>query len=148
MRVFLDTNVLLDLFANRPEFYGQAVRLKAMAYFGDAELWASAKSLTDIFYVMRRSFPSSDIQKLFLASREYLNLCSIEGADIYEACNRCWDDFEDCLVALAAEKVKADVLVTRDACGFADSSVPVFSPAEFTCKMEKEYGFAYDELLA
>ena len=40
-------------------------------------------------------------------------------------------DFEDTLQIVAAKAWDADVIVTRDKDGFANSSVKVLSPAEF-----------------
>ena len=54
-----------------------------------------------------------------------------------------WRDYEDCLIALAAEKVHADYVITRGAKGFLRSSVPPISPAAWLEKMECERGLAY-----
>lgn len=147
-RILLDTNVMLDLLANRPEFYPNAVKLKAMAFFKDVELWVCAKSFTDIFYIMKRHFDSEAIQDLFLSTVEYIQPCSVDANDITQACTRKWSDFENCLVSVAAEKIKADYLLTRDLSGFKKSKVSVLSPAAFILKMEHEKGLAYDELIA
>ena len=61
MKLFLDTNVLIDLYQQRHPFYEDVKKLQVMEEFGDAELWASAKSFTDIFYVLRRECSSADI---------------------------------------------------------------------------------------
>ena len=43
MRLFLDTNVLIDLYQERHPYYEDVKKLQIMEEFGDAELWASAK---------------------------------------------------------------------------------------------------------
>lgn len=57
---------------------------------------------------------------------------------------RRWADFEDCLVDVCAEKVKADFLLTRDEKGFAQAHVPVMSPGDFFNYIESEYQITYD----
>ncbi|MDO4399850.1 MAG: hypothetical protein Q4D27_02750 [Coriobacteriia bacterium] len=42
-----------------------------------------------------------------------------------------WRDFEDSLVNICAEKVKADYLVTRDIKGFGSTRIPHGSASEF-----------------
>lgn len=146
MRLLLDTNIMLDLFACRKEFCKEAFALKAMALCEDADLWVSAKSFTDVFYLMNRKkeFDSEAILRVFLENLEYLNVCGIDREDIVESAKENWPDFEDCLVARCAEKVKADLLITRDAGGFDRSSVASCSPADFFERLEREYGIVYD----
>lgn len=148
MRLFLDTNVVLDLFADRKEFRREAYGLKAMGLYGDADLWVSAKSFTDVFYLMRRhgEFDSAIVQDIFLEHLGYLNVCTVGKDDIEASARAKWPDFEDCLVARCADKVKADMLITRDEKGFKLSSVAVCSPAAFFDRLEKEHGIVYDEV--
>lgn len=145
MRALLDTNVLVDLFTGRPE--GEATaKLQIMQVLGDIELWVSAKSFTDAFYVMRKENESADIQQTFIRSLEFLKVCAVDANDIRQTAERCWPDFEDCLVDVCAEKVKADVLLTRDKKGFMRSSIASCSPTVFFDRLEREYGIFYDEV--
>lgn len=144
MRVLLDTNVLIDLYTQRPPEGDVAQKLLIMREFGDAELWASAKSFTDVFYVLHKTYSSERIQKAFEESYQWLEICSLNAADIRLATSRAWPDFEDCLIDVCAEKVKADVLLTRDERGFSAAHVRVASPREFFDYLEAEYGLVYD----
>ena len=119
MKLFLDTNVLIDLYQERHPYYEDVKKLQIMEEFGDAELWASAKSFTDIYYIMRKECVGADILRGFDASFEFLRICSIDGEDVKSAVRLEWIDFEDCVIEMAARKVKADFLLTRDAAGFA-----------------------------
>lgn len=144
MKLFLDTNLLIDYFASRIPYRDFFMKLLAMNEFGDAELWVSAKSFTDVFYVCKKHVPSRALQQAFSNCGDFLRICSIGEQDIMLAANRAWPDFEDCLVAIAAEKVKADYLVTRDLDGFRDSKVPVLSPQGLLDTLERDYGLVYD----
>ena len=88
MRAFLDTNVLIDLLTERPPEGAEAVKLLAMQELGDVELWASAKSFTDMFYVMREENPSEVVQQAFIDSLEYLQVCELGCEDIRAAAER------------------------------------------------------------
>ena len=144
MRLLLDTNVVMDLLIQRAPWDRESLLIKGMAYFGDAEVWVPAKSFTDIFYVMRKSFGSAAVQQAILSLKGVFHLCSLEEYDVFEACSLGWDDLEDCLVALCAQKVKADYLITRDAKGFCKSVVPALGPEAFLHKMEADYDLFYD----
>ena len=146
MRIFLDTNVLFDITAQRAPFAATANKLLIMGVFDDAELWVSAKSYTDLFYVMSKAHDSASIQRAFVAGLEHFKVCSVDGNDIRLAASREWPDFEDCLVSVCAEKVKADYLLTRDAEGFGRSTTPALSPEEFFAGLERTHGLVYEEV--
>ena len=143
-RILVDTNILIDFFQERDPHFDCARQLMLASSFGDVELWASAKSFTDVFHVLSRRHPSADVQAAFRESLGWLSICSIDGADIATACERAWEDFEDCLVAIAAEKVGASFLITRDARGFDASRVRALSPQAFFDYLESERGIAYE----
>lgn len=147
MKLFLDTNVLIDLYHERHPYYEDIKKLQVMEEFGDVELWVSAKSFTDIFYVMKKDrCAGADILRAFDTSFEFLNICSIDGEDVQNAIRLEWMNFEDCLIEMAARKVKADFLLTRDASGFAQSKIPVKRPEAFLAWVEQECGLVYGEI--
>ena len=144
MRAFLDTNVLIDLLTERPPEGAEAVKLLAMQELGDVELWASAKSFTDMFYVMREENPSKVVQQAFIDSLEYLQVCELGCEDIRAAAERKWTDFEDCLIDVCAEKIRADVLLTRDKDGFKQSRLKTASPKQMFLWLEEEMRLTYE----
>lgn len=131
MRAFLDTNIVYDMLCQRPFDQEAIVRLKVMHAFGDVELWASSKSYTDLFYLIRKELGGDEAQELLESSLEWLQPCSVDGDDLHAALHARWTDFEDCLVNEGARKVKADYLITRDAKGFSASRIPHGSANEF-----------------
>ena len=144
MRAFLDTNVLIDLLTERPPEGVEAVKLLAMQELGDVELWASAKSFTHMFYVMRKENPSEVVQQAFIDSLEYLQVCELGCEDIRAAAERKWTDFEDCLIDVCAEKIRADVLLTRDKDGFKQSRLKTASPKQMFLWLEEEMRLTYE----
>jgi predicted nucleic acid-binding protein len=146
MELLLDTNVLIDYFAAREPYVEQVRQLKAMAFFGDVKLWGSSNSFTDAFYIMNKANDTKTVQKAFLASKDYLSICSVNGEDIYQACERGWADFEDCLVAICAGKIKADYIITRDVLGFKLSKTPSLTPVDFLELIREQQGISYAEL--
>lgn len=70
----------------------------------------------------------------------------LTGASLERAARLGWDDLEDCLIALAAERVGADYLITRDAKGFARSTVPAVSPDAWLNIMREEHSLDYGEV--
>jgi predicted nucleic acid-binding protein len=146
MKLLLDTNVLIDYFGQREPYGAVAKQLAIIEAFGDAELWVSAKSYTDVFYVLKKYIDPKRLQEVFAQSLKIFSLCSLEKNDIALACEQQWPDFEDALIDLAAQKVKADYLITRDE-GFALAKTPTLTPDQLVLKF-KEKGFSYTEILS
>ncbi len=146
MRALVDTNILIDYFGRREPFFQWWPPLLAMQEFGDIELWVASQSFTDAFYILNRQVPANELQKAFHESLSFLKVCTVGSAEIAEATRRSWADYEDCLVALCAENIDADVLLSRDAAGFKDAKMPVHSLEGLFQMLEGDYGLIYDEV--
>lgn len=144
MKLLLDTNVLVDYLGARRPFCDQWELINALQMTGYAELWASAESYTDAFCLLRRAAGSEKLQDMFLESLSFVRVCSVDEGDIRKAAERSWPDFEDCLIAVCAEKVKADYIITRDAGGFKRSKIPAMDAPSFFTMLEEDYGIVYE----
>ena len=144
MKLLLDTNVLVDYFGARRPFCDQWELINALQMTGYAELWASAESYTDAFYLLRRAVGSEKLQDMFLESLSFVRVCSVDEDDIRKAAERSWSYFEDCLIAVCAEKVKADYIITRDAGGFKRSKILAMDAPSFFTMLEEDYGIVYE----
>ena len=133
MRIFADTNVLFDIFAQREPFKESSYKLMIMQMFDDVEIWTAQQSYLNVFYVLKKAQPASDVQKALFASLEHVNV---------------WDDVEDALIALSCKNLAADYLLTRDEKqeGFKHMDIPSLTPEEFFEMWEKEHGVLYDEI--
>lgn len=144
MDLFIDTNILLDHFGNRTNHAADARKILAMGLFKDARLWAAPQSFNDMFYILRKAIDPHAIQSAFSKAYAFINVCSIDSDDMALAARRSWNDMEDCLIAICAEKVRADYLVTRDTRGFAQSTIEAISPQELITHMESVCNISYD----
>lgn len=146
MKALLDTNVLIDYYARRGEFFAHALKLRAAAEFGDVELWACAHSFADIEYILGREAGVEPLRAALRESFSFIGLCGYAPSDVKDAVASGWPDMEDFLIARAAWRIGADVLVTRDAKGFAGSRVPVISPEGFLERVSVELDREYEGL--
>ncbi len=143
MRALLDTNIVYDLLCQRPYDQDGLMQLKVMQTFGDVELWISAKSYTDLFYVIRKEIGSSAAQDILSNTLSWLHVCSIDGEDISSALEAKWQDLENCLVSRCADKVGANYIITRDARGFRNAKVPCGTASEFAAYVFDLSGIRY-----
>ena len=113
MRIFADTNVLFDIFAQREPFKESSYKLMIMQMFDDVEIWTAQQSYLNVFYVLKKAQPASDVQKALFASLEHVNVCTTGHADVQAALQAGWDDVEDALIALSCIFSNLTILMRR-----------------------------------
>jgi predicted nucleic acid-binding protein len=131
-KTLLDTNIVLDALAAREPFREEAEKIFLLAANGVFEACVTASSLTDIYYIARKTLSEA---KARAALRRLLCLfvvLPVTGEDCEEALQLPIADYEDALLQVCASHAGVDGIVTRDS-AFLDTSTPVatFLPKEF-----------------
>lgn len=130
-RVLIDTNVALDLLQARKPWVFEAVQIFALAENGRIELCISTDALSTIFYIVEKDGNASKAREAVSKLLDYVTLCALDANAVLKGMALDFEDIEDAFVCSVAQKADADVIVTRDQDDFANSPVPVRSPAEF-----------------
>lgn len=131
MRLFLDTNIVLDLLGERDPFYNSIAKIATLADRKQATLIVSALTYSTVFYVLAK-YESKD--KVLNKLRKFKIISEIAGVDetiIEKGLNSAFIDFEDSLQYFCALKTECDILLTRNQKDFKESSIPVMSSDEF-----------------
>ncbi|MBS1944076.1 MAG: PIN domain-containing protein [Bacteroidetes bacterium] len=136
MRVFLDTNVLLDVLdADRP-FHADSTRIFKAVESQPLDLVLTGLSLVNTEYILRRQGVPKQKLRAFLAT--LCSFCATASTDLPQlegAISADWPDFEDAVQYHAAlTHGRVQVIVTNDVPGFKESRIPVMTPGEFALK--------------
>ena len=135
MRILIDTNIILDIVQKQEPFFADSYQALRKAIETNVECLISASAATDIFYMLRRAFQSSQKAKERIEQlSQIFAFADVQGADIQTALMRSMPDFEDAVVDAVAERSGASYILTRNIRDFVGSSVPAVSPAEFLKK--------------
>lgn len=132
MNVLFDTNIILDVFQNRAPFLKDAQTLLTMAKNKEINGYLSAKSIPDLWYVMRKQY-SSDERRIIISSlMEIFQITDLKKEMIQNALTRSnFPDFEDCLIDECAMEGKADCIITRNPKDFTEAITKIYTPQEF-----------------
>ncbi|RUT06224.1 DNA-binding protein [Dulcicalothrix desertica PCC 7102] len=128
MRVLIDTNIILDFLLQREPFVQDAELLFQAIKSGRVVGYATATTLTDIFYLAEKHTRS--IEQARQAVLEVLNsmiICSVNRAILESAFTSGIADFEDAVQIACAVSQGLEAILTRDKQGFLDSPIPVLS---------------------
>jgi predicted nucleic acid-binding protein len=130
MRVLLDTNLVLDVLLRREPWLAEARALWEAGDAGRLTACIVASTLTDIFYIARKLKGLDLAHRAVQVCLEAFEICPIDRATVELAAALPGPDFEDNLQIACAVQLALDAIVTRDAEGFAQSPIPVWTPAE------------------
>lgn len=127
-RIMVDTNVALDLLLNREEFVLEALHIFALAEEGSIELLLSTDAISTIFYVVRKNQGITVAREAISKLLDYVTLAGLDDRSVIRGLALDFDDVEDALVAVVAEKESAEFIVTRNIADFKNSPVPALLP--------------------
>jgi predicted nucleic acid-binding protein len=143
MKVVIDNNVAIDALKPRQPFDTEAKAVFRL--FGEEkfEPYVTANSLTDIFYVLRRGNDANAAKAKSVVANlmSVVNVIPLTESDCADALALPMNDFEDAVVAVCAEKIKADCIVSRDEKFIgAKTAVAVISPAQLIERLNDAAG--------
>tara|TARA_Y100000588_G_C14069508_1_gene845162 strand:- start:30 stop:455 length:426 start_codon:yes stop_codon:yes gene_type:complete len=130
-RVFIDTNIILDLLGERDPFYEASAKLASLADKGIILLVVSPISFATVNYFLSK-FESPKIAKEKL--RKFKVLCEVSTIDeeiIEKGLSSNFKDFEDSLQYFSALDSECEIIISRNAKDFQKSSLPVMTAAQF-----------------
>lgn len=130
-RVLFDSDVLLDVLAQRQEFVlASALALNAVA-LGKVQGYVSGHAVTNIFYILRRQLGNKAARELISRLLQRLEVASVTDEVIRRALQSSLTDFEDAVTSETANAEGLELIVTRNQSDFVASSVPAMLPEEF-----------------
>lgn len=134
MRVFIDTNVLIDFMAVRQPYYHPAAVLFALAEMGELQLVYSSTTVANSFYILRKAYSSKQLAEAFENQKGVVEISGVSSSDVYSALSARWNDGEDSIQCQSALSAKCDCILTRNTKDFELSTIPIMTPEEFLDK--------------
>ena len=129
MKVFFDTNVIIDAITSRDYDYKDSRDLVLKTVDGEIEGYISAKQLTDIYYILRKYYDSEKYKRNVINMIcETFNVLPVLPSDIGASLNTEIDDFEDAVIEEIAKVNMVQYIVTHDTKHFLKSKLVICSP--------------------
>lgn len=132
MNIFVDTNVLIDVFAVRHPHYDASATVWDLAECGKLPCHISAISYNNIHYLMRRQEGQTKADRAMCLLRGTFKLVPLDGQVLDQAIDAKMKDFEDAIQFFSAVRANADFIITRNVKDFPrQSDIPVLTPEDF-----------------
>lgn len=110
-KVFLDTNIILDVMTQRNPFNVPANTIMKMGIEGKILLCATPLTFANCTYILRSSYKLANSINIIKAYRQYIYALTMDDEQCCNALNSDMPDFEDMLQYQAAIAAECDYLL-------------------------------------
>jgi predicted nucleic acid-binding protein len=131
-RLFLDTNIVIDLLAMRAEHYQPAAQLFTLADKKRVALYVSALTMANAAYSLLRYTSPQEIKTALRRLQLIVKVLPLDEKVLNWALNdQRFQDFEDALQYFTALEAGVEMIISRNAKDFSASELPVMNAAEY-----------------
>jgi predicted nucleic acid-binding protein len=132
MKLLIDANILLDVLQAREPHVKDSALIWKLCETGEAYGYVSALTFANLVYVMRKELDPKGVQEVLSKLQLIFHIAALTEADLKQASEMEWKDFEDAIQCATAERIGADFIITRNVRDFLQSrKVLAFTPSEF-----------------
>ena len=131
-RIFVDTNILLDVLLEREGYYYDALKIWANAENGNVEACIAAIALNNIHYFMRKLKSETTATIAVKILLRIFKVIPVDADILGLAVDFHDKDFEDDIQLQCALKAKCSQLFTRNPNHYDHSAIAVVPPSSFT----------------
>ena len=132
MKIFVDTNVLIDYLVGREPYFETADKIIQICCDKIVTGFMAAHSVPNLFFILRKDYDHQTRRIMIKSLFDILEVSGIGKNVLLTALERLnFKDFEDCLQDECAVAVNADYIVTRNINDFANSKIKAITPQEF-----------------
>lgn len=134
MKIFLDANVILDYLTDRQPFADDAESVVEFCATEGNVGKITTLTACNAVYILTKVIGKRQAEEKIRELTDLIGLVGVSPEAVCENLAANHADFEDSVQLAEAIKWGAEAIVTRDKNGFAESPIPVFTPADFVAK--------------
>lgn len=139
MNILMDTCVIVDVLQDRKPFSEDGKALFLAVANQKIKGYLSAKSVTDIYYLIHRyTHNDQESRKILNQLFALFGVLDTAGEDCRKAIFSEMKDYEDAVMVQSAWRCDMDGIVTRNLKDYEKATVPFFSPRQLLEEMEKK----------
>ena len=135
MKLLIDANILLDVLQNREPYVQASSVIWKLCETEKAKGYVSALTFANLVYIMRKELEPKKIEETLQVLSLIFEFVDFSASDLSRAAELNWDDFEDAVQSVTADRVHADYIITRNMRDFTKSKVIAFAPSELIARI-------------
>lgn len=130
-KVFVDTDIILDLLAHRDPFYKFAAMLFSDADKGNIHIYVSSLSFSNLNYLLSKQYSPSQAKKKLLHFKTLVKVLSVSDKIIELSLSSDFKDFGNGLQYFTAIENNISIILTRNIKDYKLSKIPVMTAESF-----------------
>ena len=130
-KIFVDSDIILDVLAKRNGFYEPAARLFDLGFAKKLDLYTSAIVMANIFYVLRKKHGCEKSMEQLRKLRMIIKIVPVTEKTVDDALISKIRDFEDGLQYYSAKENAMQVIITRNIKDYREKDVMAQSAEEY-----------------
>ncbi|MFZ1322183.1 MAG: PIN domain-containing protein [Ignavibacteria bacterium] len=130
-KLFVDTDICLDLLSGRKPFNSVAEKLFSLADSGKIKIYVSSLSFSNIDYVLQSQYKVIDSRTILAKFKRLVNVLAVDDKIIELAISSDFKDFEDSIQHFTAVENSLKILLTRNLKDYERSAIQVMNPETF-----------------
>ena len=135
-KVFVDTDVCIDLLSGRKPFNKTAEILFSLAVNKKVKINTSSLSFSNIDYVLRSQYSSAHSRQLIGKFKTLVNVLPVDSKTIDLAIASDFNDFEDAIQYSCAIENNLTTIITRNVKDYKKASIAILTPETFIALQE------------
>jgi predicted nucleic acid-binding protein len=130
-KLFVDTNVIIDLIGRREPFFESAFDLFTLALEKKIELYVSSVSYCTVNYILRKHLSHQKLMTTFNELERYVKILNVDDKVVKHSCNSMFTDFEDAIQYYSITDKSIKTIITRDKKDFSKGVLSVMTAADY-----------------
>lgn len=130
-KVFVDTDIILDLLSQREPFYNHAAYLFTDADKGKIQIFVSSLSFSNLNYLLSKQYSTVQARKILLKFKTLVTVLAVTDKVVELALSSDFKDFEDGLQYFTAIENNLKILLTRNLKDYKTADIAVMTVAQF-----------------
>jgi len=137
-RVFIDSDIILDLLCKREPFYTFAAEVFTLGDIKQIELVTTSVVFANVFYILRKVLGIDKAKELLRKLRIIISVVSVDEKVVDLALNSKFADFEDGLQYFTARENDIKIILTRNVKDYKEKELLIQTPEEYLKAINKK----------
>lgn len=137
MKIFLDSDVLLDLLLGREEFLEDIKWIFELSLKKQYKIYTSSLVIANIHYLVSRTLNEKKAYEKVNKLLGLLKVLDVGEREIKSSIGSKFKDFEDGIQNFTASTSQMEIIITRNTKDFKHSKLSILTPKEFLVKYRK-----------
>jgi predicted nucleic acid-binding protein len=134
-KVFVDTDIALDLLSKREPHYTAAAKLFTLADKGRLSIYISSLSFSNLNYLLTRQYDARESRRILNSFKVLVKVLPVDDKIIELSLSSKFSDFEDAIQYFAAIEQGIKILLTRNTKDYSLAKIAVLTPEAYLMRV-------------